>query len=176
MELANKLRGREDHMKTFFRLSMAAILALATVPSLTAQTVKVGTFDKASIVVAFYGSPLWSAQLKAKEAELRHAKQANDQKRLDELNRWGGDSQELADKQVAGEASIANILTMLQPVFPAVADQAHVALIAPELAYAGSSVETVDVTGLLLDQLQATPRTRQVIDELRKSQKGAASK
>jgi hypothetical protein len=43
------------------------------------------------------------------------------------------------------------------------------------LAYAGSSVEKVDVTDLLLDQLKASSRTRQIVKELRDSHKNAAS-
>jgi hypothetical protein len=139
-------------MKAFFRLTLIALASFVAARAGVAQTVKVGTFDKASIVVAFYGSPLWAAKLKEKHAEM-----------------------ELANKQLAGEAPITKILEMLQPVFPAVAAQSKVVLIVPELAYAGSSVEKVDVTDLLLDQLKASSRTRQIVKELRDSHKNAAS-
>ena len=162
-------------MKAFFRLTLIALASFVAARAGVAQTVKVGTFDKASIVVAFYGSQLWAAKLKEKHAEMELAKQANDGKKIAELNQWGSDSQELAHKQLAGEAPITKILEMLQPVFPAVAAQSKVVLIVPELAYAGSSVEKVDVTDLLLDQLKASSRTRQIVKELRDSHKNAAS-
>jgi len=163
-------------MKTYFSLALAVLLAAIASPPLIAQSVKVGTFDKESIVVAFYNSPLWAAKLKEKEAEMEQAKQANDQKKIAELNQWGGDSQELAHKQLAGKAPITNILEMLQPMLPVVAAQANVVRIVPDSADAGNSVETVDVTGLLLDQLKASTRTRQIVKELRDSHKNAASK
>lgn len=99
----------------------------------------------------------------------------HDRKKIDELNQWGSDSQKLAHKQLAGEAPIDNTLTMLKPLFPAVAARAHVALIVPELDWTDNTVTTVDVIDLLLDQLQATPRTRKVIEELRKSHQSGAS-
>lgn len=162
-------------MKAFLKLTLVALAIVVAARVSVAQAVKVGTFDKASIVVAFYGSPLWSAELKAKELELQHAKQSNDQKKIDALNQWGGDSQELAHRQLAGVAPIDNILTMLKPLFPAVAARAHVAMIVPELDWTDNTVATVDVTDLLLDQLQATPRTRKIVEDLRKSQKSGVS-
>jgi len=162
-------------MKALLKLTLVALAVVVAARASAAQAVKVGTFDKASIVVAFYGSSLWSAELKAKQEELQHAKQSNDKKRIDALNRWGADSQELAHKQLAGEAPIDNILAMLKPLLPAVAARAHVAAIVPKVEWNGNSVEVVDVTGLLLDQLQATPRTRKIVEDLRKSQKPGAS-
>ena len=163
-------------MKAFFRSALIALVFFVAARAGVAQAVRVGTFDKASTVVAFYGSPLWSAQLKAKGAELQDAKRINDRKKIDELNRWGSDSQELAHKQLAGAAPLDNILTMLKPLFPEVAARAHVAMIVPELEWTDSSVATVDVTDLLLDQLQATPRTRKIVEELRRSSKLGPSK
>jgi hypothetical protein len=166
---------RKHEMKALLKLTLVALAVVVAARASAAQAVKVGTFDKASIVVAFYGSSLWSAELKAKQEELQHAKQSNDKKRIDALNRWGADSQELAHKQLAGEAPIDNILAMLKPLLPAVAARAHVAAIVPKVEWNGNSVEVVDVTGLLLDQLQATPRTRKIVEDLRKSQKPGAS-
>jgi len=164
-------RERKFAMETLLKLALMVVGTVSAAQPGLAQTPKVGTFDRASIVVAFYGSPLWAAELKAKQAEMQQARQANDQKKIDELQRWGRDGQELAHKQLAGEAGIDNILEMMKPMLAAVAAQAHVVSIAPEVPGADKTAATVDVTGLLLDRLQASAKTRQIIEELRKSQK-----
>jgi len=163
-------------MKTLLKLALIVVGIVSAAQPALAQTAKVGTFDRASIVVAFYGSPLWAAELKAKEAEIEQARQANDQKKIDELKRWGRDAQELAHKQLSVEAGIDNILEMMKPMLTAVAAQAHVMTVVPEIPGAKDAAATVDVTGLLLDQLQASAKTRQIIEELRKSQKEGGSR
>jgi hypothetical protein len=47
--------------------------------------------------------------------------------------------------------------------------QAKVASIVPEVPGADKTTVIVDVTDLLLDQLQADAQTRQIVDELRKT-------
>ena len=92
-----------------------------------------GTFHKASIVVAFYRSPLWAESLKAKMAEMAAAKAANDTKKVQELDAWGKAQQETAHQQLAGEAPIANILEALAPGLPEIAKKARVAMIVADL-------------------------------------------
>ncbi|MGA2771821.1 MAG: hypothetical protein ABSG26_13500 [Bryobacteraceae bacterium] len=141
-------------------IGLIAALAVAQAP---AQTVRVGTFHKASIVVAFYRSPLWAESLKAKMAEMAVAKAANDTKKVQELDAWGNAHQETAHQQLAGEAPITNILEALAPGLPEIAKKARVAMIVADLPYADSSVETVDVTDMLLDWLKADERTRTIV-------------
>ncbi|HUI38998.1 MAG TPA: hypothetical protein VLY22_00080 [Candidatus Nitrosotalea sp.] len=162
-------------MNRFSKLAVAAFVAVSAIPTLTAQTVKVGTFDRTSVAVAYYRSPQWTEVLKEKEIERQKAKQANNQERVKELEQWGGSAQELAHKQVAGEASIANIIEALRPTFPEVAAIAHVAMIVSGLEYTDGTVESVDVTDLLLDQLKATQATRQIVEEMRKQKKSPNS-
>jgi hypothetical protein len=149
-------------MKLSNLAAIGAIAALA-VAQAPAQTVRVGTFHKASIVVAFYRSPLWAESLKAKMAEMAAAKAANDTKKVQELDAWGNAHQETAHQQLAGEAPITNILEALAPALPEIAKKAHVAMIVADLPYADSSVETVDVTEMLLDWLKADERTRTIV-------------
>lgn len=144
----------------------AAIGALGTAP-MAAQTIKVGTFHKPSLVVAFYRSPMWASVTQAKIAELQEAKKANDTKRAEELDTWGKTQQELAHKQLTGEAPITKILEALAPAFPEIARKAQVAMIAPELLYADRVVEQADVTDLLLDWLKSDERTRKIVRDLR---------
>lgn len=150
-------------MKRFSILAVAAIAASLA----SAQTIRVGTFHKPS-VVAFYGSPLWADTLKAKRSELNAAKKANDTQRAKDLESWGGVQQELAHRQLAGEAPIDNILQALSAQLPELARKAGVVLIAPDIPYSDRTVQTVDITDLLLDCLQANQRTRDIVRDLRK--------
>jgi hypothetical protein len=150
---------------------ISAMVALAGALPLTAQTVKAGTFDKTSIVVAFYRSPLWTETMKRKHAEMDEAKKANDGNRIAALEKWGESTQETAHRQLAGEAPLSNILEELQPAFAEIAGKAHVSLIAPDLAFVDKTVETVDVTSLLLDWLKADEQTRKIISGMRQSGK-----
>jgi len=145
-------------------VGLMAALAVAQAP---AQTARVGTFHKASIVVAFYRSPLWAETLKAKMAEMAAAKAANDTKKVQELDAWGKAQQETAHQQLAGEAPITNILETLAPAWPEIAKKARVVMIAADLPYADSSVQSIDVTEMLLDWLKADERTRTIVRGLK---------
>ena len=145
------------------KLAPIALIATLAVAQAPAQTVRVGTFHKASIVVAFYRSPLWAETLKAKMVEMAAAKAANDTKKVQELDAWGNADQETAHQQLAGEAPITNILEALAPGFPEIAKKARVTMIVADLPYADRSVEKVDVTEMLLDWLKADERTRTIV-------------
>jgi hypothetical protein len=82
--------------------------------------------------------------------------------------KWGGAQQEIAHRQLAGEASITNILDALQPAWPEIARKAQVQMIVPELTFAHKTIETVDVTGIILDWLKADAATRKVILEMQR--------
>ena len=136
---------------------------------LAAQPVRVGTFHKASVAVAYYRSPLWAETLKSQMAAMQAAKRANDTQKVKELEEWGGKRQEIAHRQLTGEAPITNILEALTPAFPEIARQARVAIVVADLPYADASVQTVDVTDSILDWLKADEATRKIVQELRKS-------
>ena len=154
-------------MKLILRMGLVAAVVAAQCG--VAQTTKVGTFDRPSIVLAFYRSPMWSAVVQEKKTEMQQAKAANDQKKVDELNKWGGDSQGLAHRLLAGEAPIDNILEMMRPMLATVEARAKVTNVVPEVPGADKTAATVDVTDLLLDQLQADAQTRQMVEQLRKT-------
>jgi galactitol-specific phosphotransferase system IIC component len=141
-------------------IGLIAALAVAQAP---AQTVRVGTFHKASTVVASYLSPLWAESLKVKMAEMAAAKAANDSRQVQKLDAWGNAHQETAHQQLTGEAPITNILEALAPALPEIAKKTQVAMIVADLPYADGSVETVDVTETLLDWLKADARTRTIV-------------
>jgi hypothetical protein len=133
-----------------------------------AQAIRVGTFHKPSVAVAFYGSPLWADAIKAKHSEMEAAKKANDAAKVRDLEAWGGAHQELAHRQLTGEAPITNILEALSPGLPEIARRAGVKLIAPDLAFGDSTVQAVDITDLLLEYLKADSRTLSIVRDLRK--------
>jgi hypothetical protein len=120
------------------------------------------------VVVAFYRSPLWADATKAKVAELDAARKANDAGKVQDLETWGSTHQELAHRQLSGDAPITNILEALSPGLPEIARRAGVKLIAPDLPFADATIETVDVTDLLLDYLKADANTRSIVRDLRK--------
>jgi hypothetical protein len=158
-------------MKLSWTFTAAGLLsAIGAIPA-PAQAIRVGTFHKPSVIVAFYSSPMWSEVLKAKKAEMQQAKAANDTKKAQDLDAWGGAQQDLAHRQLSGDAPIDNILEALAPMFPDIAKTAQVSLIAPDLPYASPAVQTVDLTDLLLDALKANDNVRKIARELQ-SQKG----
>ncbi len=140
-----------------------AILATLSAACMLAQPARVGTFDKPSVVVAYYHSPQWAETLRLKHAELAAAQKANDTKKVGELNAWGGAQQELAGRQLAGEAPIDNIMEALAPALPEITRKAGVSSI---VADPPPAVETVDVTALILDWLKANAQTRRIINGL----------
>jgi hypothetical protein len=148
---------------------LVALICVAVGRAGVGQTLRVGTFDKASVVVAFYNSPYWSAKINAVLADREKAKAAGDEQKVAELSKWGQDQQELAHRQLAGDAGIDNIVEMLRPALPAVAAKAHVGMIVFDVPWSDNSVTTVDVTDLLLDELQASAKTRRIVEQMRMS-------
>lgn len=153
-------------MKLISSLTGVALLAITAVQPAAAQTVKVGTFHKPSIVVAYYRSQMWAESLKPKLAELQEAKKANDTKKVQELESWGNTHQETAHQQLTGEAPITNILEALQPAWPEIAHKAQVPMIVADVQFTDNTLPTVDVTSLILDWLKADAPTRKIVQEL----------
>lgn len=149
------------------RQSIVLLVFLLAAASAIAQTSRIGTFDQQAIVVAFYRSPLWAETLKEKQRAFDNAQKANDSAKMKELNAWGGESQELAEKQLAGEAPITNIIEALQPAFQEIEKTDNLSAVVPAPAV-DSRVQAIDVTDKLLDWLKASQSTRRVIQGLHK--------
>jgi hypothetical protein len=92
------------------RHSTLLLVLVFAVQSAISQSNRVGTFNRQAVVVAYYRSPQWAATLKEKQQELAEAKRANDHVKIQQLNAWGEQAQELAHEQLAGEAPITNIM------------------------------------------------------------------
>lgn len=134
-----------------------------------AQEVRIGTFDRTAIVIAYYRSPQWSAMLKQKRAEMDEARRVNDTAKMKELDAWGGQSQELAHQQLMGKAGIGNILDALQPAFEEIEQSENLSSILPAPAR-DSTAQTDDVTDRLLDWLKADDATRKTIHDFEQAQ------
>jgi hypothetical protein len=152
---------------------MLSALTLASLPpAVRAQAAAaqpapvVGTFDRSSIVLAFYRSPLWEAILADRRFELETVKAANDTARARELEKYGGESQEKAMQQLAGKAPIDNILAVMRPEFKDLTTRMKLSAIV-DSATVDPKAATVDVTSLLMDWLKATSETRKMAADLR---------
>jgi hypothetical protein len=141
---------------------MIATLGVAQTP---VPTIRVGIFDKPSIVIAYYRSPMWNHILKMKMSELEAAKNANDTKKVHKLEAFGTKSQETANRQLTGDTPITNILEALAPAFLKIAQEVRDNCLG--FVVCDATVQTVDVTDQLLDQLRADADTRKIVDELR---------
>lgn len=119
---------------------------------------RVGTFDRVEILKAFYKSQHWDDVLTAKKAELAAVKEKGDLDKAKELENWGQASQELAHRQLAGEAHLTNILEHLGGHLPMVAVEANVRMIIEKPLYHDGSMVLVDVTPMMVRQL--TPKRK----------------
>jgi len=153
------------------QLSILAVALAVSAGLAGAQTIRAGVFDKQAVVVAFYRSPQWAEVTKAKIAERDAAKKANDDAKVKDLEAWGSGHQELAHRQLAGEAPIGNIVEALTPGLAEIARRAGVNLIVPDLAFAGPEVQTVDVTELIMAYLKADSRTLSIVHDLQKQKR-----
>ena len=133
---------------------------------LSAQPLKVGTFNSRAVALAFYRSDVWAGVMKAKHAERASAQQAGNKEKVAELEKWGGEQQELAHKQVFGSAPIPNILEYVLPGFPEIAKAAGVPLVVGDVYYANDSVQRVDVTMQIVDWLKSNEKTRAMVKDL----------
>jgi hypothetical protein len=150
-------------MTTTITIAFAVLLSGL---SLSAQPLKVGTFNNRAVALAFYNSDVWAGVMKAKHAERASARQVGNTERVAELEKWGGEQQDLAHKQVFGSAPITNVLEYLSPGFPEIARAAGVPLVAGDVYYANSSVQRVDVTMQILDWLKSNEKTRAMVKSL----------
>jgi len=158
----------------FLILAALTLFANAQTPSVPADAQSipvVGTFDRTSIVLAYYRSPIWNAIFNDRGYELKTVKAANDIARAKELEKYGGESQELAMQQLAGKAPIDNILAVLQPEFTELSGKMKLSSIieSPAPGFKGA---TVDVTSLLMDWLKASSETRKMAIELHQHSSG----
>ena len=124
------------------------------------QKVRIGTFQRAKLLVAFYQSDSWDKHLREMMVQRDAAKAAGDEEKAKKIESEGAASQEAAHKQLAGEANLDNIFAHLQPVLSEIAKKANVQLIVEKPLFNDSTVEVVDVTDLLTEQFPPRQKSK----------------
>ena len=119
---------------------------------------RVGTFNRTALLVAYYKSKTHADWLDDLERKREEALAAGQTERAKEIERQGRESQELAHRQLAGEAPLTNILDHLQASWSSIANKAGVQAIIEHPLRKDPSVKFVDVTSLLVEQMESTKK------------------
>jgi hypothetical protein len=148
-----------------FRAASATVFAFAALcllgpPAAFAQAslpskLVVGVYNRTYLVQAFYRSPAWAAKMQALMEERNKAAGGTDLDAVDRLDKELANAQALAQKQLAGEAPLKNILDALKGQWAAIAQETRVDLIVSEPVYAGPGAAFVDVTPAMVKHLTA---------------------
>jgi len=115
---------------------------------------RIGTFRRTELLVAYYGSTVHDKAIKKLKENHDRAQSAGDLDKVKELEAQGGASQELAHRQLAGEAPLTNVLEQLKDALPAIAKEASVVVIVEQPLYRDPSVREVDVTPWLVKKFE----------------------
>jgi len=116
----------------------------------------VGVFDRAAVLIAYYGSTFNEAEISALVRRRDEAAARGDATRVKELEAQGVAHQEHAHRQLAGRAPMDNIAETLRDELPDLAQRAGVSRIVPSDARPAAA-PTVDVTERIVALL---PRAR----------------
>lgn len=108
--------------------------------------IRVGTFERKDLLIAFYRSTHFDKIMKEWTAELEQAKKDGDEAKAKEIEARGAATQEVAHKQLAGEAPLTNVLEQLKDDMPKIAKMAGVQMIVEKPLFSDGSVELVDIT------------------------------
>jgi len=122
---------------------------------------RVGTFKRQELLVAFYHSKYWDSQMRDLMAKRDKAKGQGDPQKVAEVEASGAALQEEAHRQLLGKAPLTNVLAHLKAELPAIAKDASVSVIVEEPLFQDKSVETVDITPLLVKRLPPVSRKKQ---------------
>lgn len=140
--------------------TLLLLAALGTPAVAGAPALRVGTFRRTEVLVAYYRSAAWNKMLADKRAERDKAEAAADHDTARKLEAWGRLAQERAHRQLTGQAPLTDngLLDQLAKALPQVAAQAKVHLIVERPLYHDDAVQTVDVTDLLTRHLPPPQR------------------
>ena len=129
-------------------------------PAAPAPTgMRVGTFQRGSLIMAFYRSAFWSAKLSDLMVQRNQAATKGDLATIDQIEGRIRVMQELADKQLAGKEPIDNIYEQLKPMWTDIAREANVQLIIYDPLFLAPGTSLVDITPYLLKRFPPKPRT-----------------
>jgi hypothetical protein len=131
--------------------------------------VRIGTFDSRAVALAYYRSPAVMKDLMAMHEDLQKAKEAGDQKKVEDLQARGPAMQMLMHQQVFSNGSIGNITGAMADRLPNVAKAAGVVAIVSswELPHSAPGVELVDVTPQLVALFSPDAQTTKIIESMK---------
>ncbi len=132
-------------------ITVAVLTPAACFGEMLAKELRVGTFKRTELLVAFYGSATWDQYLKQLKNEREKAKIQGDEDKVKEIEARGAKSQEYAHHQLAGEAPLDNIFDYIRDELPAIAKSANVEIIVEKLLYKATDIQVVDITQHLVN-------------------------
>ncbi|HTZ22205.1 MAG TPA: hypothetical protein VMC06_15080 [Opitutaceae bacterium] len=121
--------------------------------------VRIGTFQRGSLIMAFYRSAAWSAKLSELMNQRNQAATSGDLATIDQIEGRIRAMQELADQQLAGKAPIDNIYEQLKPMWADIAREANVQLIVYDPLFVAPGTPLQDITPYLLKRFPPKLRT-----------------
>jgi hypothetical protein len=131
-------------------------------------TERVGTYHAPSLVIAWVRSAEHARELDALVAARDAAKKAGDEAKVAECERTGGQRQDLAHRQLAGEAGVEDILARLKADLPSILESARVDRLVADTEPLEEGIERVDLTELLVERFHPDEATRKLLAEARK--------
>jgi Skp family chaperone for outer membrane proteins len=149
------------------------IASFASVPLNAADAqskIRIGVYDSRFVALAFYRAENMKKVrdfMESLNLELQKAKEANDEKKVKELEAKGPAFQNLMHQQVFGNLSIPNVMGTIKDQLPAIAKKMGTSLIVSkwEISYSGPEIETVDLTLQLVGLFTVDDATRKMIEE-----------
>jgi hypothetical protein len=99
--------------------------------------------------------------------ELETAKQANDTKRIEELNAWGKSHQQVLHFQGFGRVPVTDLLKPIQEPMKSLMTSQGLAAITMQCDLVGEGVELIDVTSDLVQMFEPTDRTLKWVEQVR---------
>ena len=129
-----------------------------------AAKMRVGTYDNRAVAIAWFHSEF--NDLGKLHEQMRAAKVAGDQAKIDELSELGRKLQRKLHFQGFGRAPVTDLLKPVKDRLGEVAAAAGVDAIVFECDFAGEGVEVVDVTDEVVKLFDPTTEALQTIQEL----------
>ncbi len=155
---------------TFAGLRASAAGDKAAVGDSRSAFLKIGTYNSRMVALAWWRSPEGSKAIGQNVQRLRHerdqAKAAGDQKRVEQLQSQGADSQRHVQAEVFCNMPIDDVIAQLGPRLPRVAAEAGVVAIVPQADWKMADVQTVDVTDLIVKLCSPSSQTLRVVNDL----------
>ncbi len=113
---------------------------------------RVGVFQRAPVLMAFYRSRYWADTLDGWRRELAAARERGDEETVARLEERGRAAQERAHQQLAGEATLTDVLAPILDELPEIAEEAGVGVVVEHPLWRSPAVEEVDLTLAIVER------------------------